>query len=55
MSEAVVGYGFRFDGLIKRMITDRLSSNEDITDLRSYLDEYHKIISEIKQIKQPEE
>lgn len=41
-SESLVGYGYTFETLVKRIITDVVISNEDVTTLKEYIKAYRE-------------
>lgn len=49
----IVGYGYRFDEAIHQIISEELSENSDINELKGYVDAYKLAVKEIISILKP--
>jgi hypothetical protein len=46
----LVGYGYRLDEAIDQLIKEELADRSDISDLKAYVSEYKRAVSEVNNV-----
>lgn len=49
-TKKLIGYGYRMEDALHKMIGVSLSERKDITDIKSYVDAYKKAVSELQNL-----
>lgn len=47
-TEVLIGYGYYFENLLKKIITLELSNGENTLSIAEYIDEYKSLLEQIK-------
>ena len=48
--QTIIGYGYRFEDAIEKIIRLEVANNESVTTLREYVTEYRQLVSEARSL-----